>query len=136
MSGYTARIGAAVVSAVVTDGTDGRATFGHALDQLLAERERGRSWLGAEVARIEGSDEPLSGASVSKWVAGNPPAPPRVFAIERALGVSPGTLSRHLGYLPVDTQEGITPRDALRDDPALSPMAKRVMLKVYDELTS
>jgi transcriptional regulator with XRE-family HTH domain len=42
-------------------------------------------------------------SSVSGWINGKyEPAADTVFAIERALGVDPGHLSRPLGYLPVE----------------------------------
>lgn len=135
MSGYISDSAVGLPSAEVKSG-DGRERFGVMLDQLLQERKRGRSWLGAEVARIEGSDEPISGASVSKWVGGNPPAPGRVFAIEEALDIEPGMLSRLLGYLPADARSVTTTADAIAADPALTPLARRALLAAYREFVA
>ena len=110
---------------------DGRSRFGSAVARALDEQGHSRSWLGAEVARLEGLGDPISGASVSKWVGGNPPAPDRVFVIERALGMKPGALSRHLGYLPASARSTRTVLDALADDGDLSDMARQVITAVY-----
>ena len=101
--------------------------------RALEEQNRGRSWLGAEVARLEGSDEPISGASVSKWIGGNPPAPSRVFAIEEALGAPPGSLSKLLGYVPASTRPATTVPAAVANDERLTAMGRRVILAVYEE---
>lgn len=42
---------------------------------------------------------------VSDWKRGRrTPSPDQLFAIERALDVEPGRLSRHLGYVPADAE--------------------------------
>lgn len=115
---------------------EGRLEFGQAVDRLLTEQGRGRSWLGAEVARIEGSDEPISGTSVSKWVGGNPPNPRRVFAIEEALGARPGSLSRLLGYLPSSSRSVRSVPAAIDADLRLTVVGRRVLLKVYEEFVA
>lgn len=46
-------------------------------------------------------------SQVSRWVKGlDAIKPAQVFAIERALDLSPGTLSRLEGYLPLDAATG------------------------------
>lgn len=60
-----------------------------------------RGELAARVAEISG--ESVTESAVSLWMtAKSEPTRRKVFALEQALGVAPGTLSRHLGYLPVD----------------------------------
>lgn len=45
----------------------------------------------------------VSQTAISNWLRGRQvPPPDKVFAIEAALGVVPGGLSIHLGYLPVE----------------------------------
>lgn len=113
---------------------DGRAAFGRRVDSLLGEQNHTRSWLGAEVARIEGDDEPISGASVSKWVAGNPPRPERVFAIEEALGVKPGALSKLLGYLPITARRPCRVPDAIAEDADLTQRDQQLLASLYAQM--
>src|SRR5688500_13111052 len=76
-----------------------RALFGRAVSEELGTTPRKE--LAAQVAKLSG--ESVSESAVSQWITGtNEPTRRKVFAIEKALGVQPGTLSRHLGYLPVD----------------------------------
>lgn len=44
--------------------------------------------------------------SVSRWLMGQVPTEPeRQFAIEKALQLEPGALSRHLGFVPAPPEE-------------------------------
>lgn len=44
-----------------------------------------------------------SNKAINNWERGDsPPKPPTIFGLERALGVQPGHLSRHLGFVPLD----------------------------------
>lgn len=44
------------------------------------------------------------------------PEPNQVFALERDLGVPPGSLSRYLGYLPVDPADAPEPATVVTDN--------------------
>lgn len=75
--------------------------------------------------------------TISRWrhLAGEPPAE-LVFRIEKALGVDPGTLSRHLGYLPLDAAPPpkITLPEMIEADPILPPWGKEILLTAYREI--
>jgi hypothetical protein len=62
-----------------------------------------------------------------------------VYAAEKALGLTPGTLSRLLGYLPPARPAkaalgGV--RDAIRNDPLLTDKEKRSLVSLYESLTA
>ncbi len=70
--------------------------------------------------------------SVDRWLA--EPAPPKpdvVFAIERHLGATPGTISAHLGYVPVGAPVPASVPDAIDADSHLSPTAKGILRAAY-----
>ena len=61
---------------------------------------------------------------VSDWKRGRRrPSADQVFALERALGAEPGSLSRHLGFVPVDA-----------DVAAVSGLADRVRARLTEVL--
>lgn len=84
------------VSAV--DQVKRRQAFGRQLREAL-----GRAGLRqVDLAKLVGTTQ----SSVSGWANGRyEPPPPTVFAIELCLGLTPGTLSGTLGYLPVQPDE-------------------------------
>lgn len=109
--------------------------FGSAVRARLKEMGRSQEWLGAEVARLTDRDAPYRQASVWAWIEGENPAPAEVvFAMEVALQLRSGTLSRLLGYLPVTSRSARTVPDAIAADPKLTAMGRRVVLAVYEEL--
>lgn len=67
------------------------------------------------------------------------PQPAEVFAIEKILDVPPGTLSRHLGYLPPEARSsaptGVSFEEAIRTDPELNDLGRRTLRAVYAEVT-
>lgn len=76
-------------------------------------------------------------STVSQWVNGRvTPRPLEIFEIEHALGLPGGTLSQHLGFVPV----GVTSDRAgfaatVRDDPLLMPEEKSGLLAYYRAVT-
>lgn len=109
-----------------------RQQLGAAIKDALEERGESQSWLGREVGRILGRPDPYSQAIVSTWVLGDRlPEPAQVFAIEQALGLRPGFLSRHLGYLPVDHRPAVTVEDAVETDVDLTPSQRGPLLDHY-----
>lgn len=72
-----------------------RADFSRELRRALGASGRTQT----DVARAAG----VAPSLVSMWLAGNiaSPDPQKVFAVERALDLPPGHLSRHLGFIPV-----------------------------------
>lgn len=95
-------------------------TWRHTTQQVLADR------LG------------VTRASVNDWCRGRAvPNPDTVFAIERALDVAPGSLSRSLGYLPTDIEDAPAEPSTLAcidTDPRLDDRARRALRILYEEL--
>lgn len=97
--------------------------FGRALDEAM----RQEAINAPAVARHVG----LSDDAVRKWLSGkSEPAPHVVFAVEELLGVAPGDLSRHLGYVPVGTTSVTA---AIAADQKLSPKDRRILIRLYRE---
>lgn len=111
--------------------TDDEHCFADKLAALLASRGATQQTLADRVG--------VTRASVNDWCRGRATPPPEtVFAIERALEVTPGELSRTVGYLPLETEEGppATVRDCITRAPELDDTARRLLLVLYDELAS
>lgn len=72
----------------------------------------------------------ISKALLSGWErgAGGPPRPDQIFEIERTVGLPAGTLSRHLGYVPVGSSSVLS---AIDSDPKLNPKARRALEAMY-----
>lgn len=105
----------------------GQAALRRAIRDALAERGMTQRELGAEVGHIEKAD-PFPQQSVAEWLSGRVTiGPARVFAIERALKMQPGQLSRLEGYVPVDATPMLTPEEAIDLDPDINPMFRRLL---------
>lgn len=74
-----------------------------------------------------------SQGTISGWInAVAEPPYETVFAIEKVLGVRPGSLSRYLGYLPVSASKvTVDVERAINEDPFLSKEAKAHLLGAY-----
>lgn len=71
--------------------------------------------------------------TVSLWANGRQrPWPEEVFAIERVLGLKPGSLSRLDGYLPVGARSIRSVREAIDFDVRLSAEAKAILISAFD----
>ena len=72
-------------------------------------------------------------SSVSGWINGKyEPAAATVFTIERTLGLDPGTLSRPLGYLPVEpVSRTVTVEGAIAQNTLLDEEQKAVLSAMY-----
>lgn len=109
--------------------------FGETLRVALRNAGKTQTWLGEEVARIEGRSDAYFQTVVSNWCVGKAePSPMTVFAIEEALGLRGGSLSRHLGYLPLTAKDQRSPEDAIRADPTLPEQVKKAVLVFMREL--
>jgi len=114
----------------------GQSTFGEALQFHLKDQGRTYPWLVDCIARLTGRKR-MDTTNVTRWVNGEyAPDPVVVFAIEEGLGLAPGTLSRTLGYLPVDAAADLSVPAAVEADPRLTVLGRRVVLKVYEELVA
>jgi transcriptional regulator with XRE-family HTH domain len=117
-------------SKVLREDGERRLAFG----RLLAEGLKSRGMKQDDLAGKLGTTQ----SSVSGWINGKyEPAAATVFTIERSLGMDPGTLSRPLGYLPVEpvsrtvTVEGAIAQNTLLDEEQKAALAAmyRVLVK-------
>jgi len=104
--------------------------FAEALVGALAGRDVSQQALADRIG--------VTRASVNDWCRGRAvPGPDTVFAIERALGIAAGRLSRILGYVPasaVRRGEVADVVDAIKGDPELDDGARRTLLLIYEQL--
>jgi transcriptional regulator with XRE-family HTH domain len=100
--------------------------FGAELGRRMADGGVSQAKLGVAVGRAQ--------TTVSDWVLGNAEPPASVvFDLERILALAPGTLSRHLGYLPLEVYRP-TFEDAVRVDPDLTQRERAFLLAGYRAL--
>lgn len=116
-------IGGAVQTTGMT--AEGRLAFG----RMLAEALKGRGMKQEDLARSLGTTQ----SSVSGWINGKyEPAAATVFTIERSLGLEPGSLSRPLGYLPVEpAARPASVEAAITQSPLLDEDAKAALAALY-----
>lgn len=110
-----------------------RKHFGAALAKRRRELALSQTVLGKALGGVGQS-------AVSQWECGETqPRPEYVYALEKALGLGSGTLSRILGYVPPTRGSHGVPgdvRDAIRRDPLLTQKEKRILQALYDSLTA
>jgi transcriptional regulator with XRE-family HTH domain len=109
---------------------DRQRAFGNALREALTVQKMTQG----DLAEALGVRQP----TVSGWITGisAPDSVDQTFAIERALKVRPGSLSRHLDYLPLEAVRSVaTVRAALMEDPELSADEKSMLLAAYEAAT-
>lgn len=80
----------------------------------------------------------LTQSAVSSWrVADAVPDTEMVFAVERALKLPPGHLSRHLGYYPpAAVNKAATVEEAALNDTVLDEAGRRAVIAVWRELST
>lgn len=79
----------------------------------------------------------VSGQAVDQWLKkGKPPEPAKVFAVEHALGLEPGSTSQLLGYLPLDARDVLTVEDAVAHAPGLTKAHRAALIDLYNTLRS
>lgn len=105
--------------------------FGLALEDELQRAGRKNAWLAAQLE--------VSPQLVSNWTKGErEPLPRTAVKVEEVLDAAPGTLTRHLGYLPIAAAGEIiefSVIDAILADPQLDEDSRRVMLGAYSGVT-
>ena len=96
---------------------------------MLAEALKGRGMKQEDLARSLGTTQ----SSVSGWINGKyEPGAATVFTIERSLGLDPGSLSRPLGYLPVEpAARPISVEAAITQCTTLDDDAKAAIAALY-----
>lgn len=98
--------------------------FAAALREQLRAQSLTQKWLSERVGHGE--------SAVSNWCAGrDEPRPRTVFTIEQTLGLAPGTLSRHLGYVPVAGWEAASLEAAILGEPTLDDAQRAALLGIY-----
>lgn len=114
-----------------------RRAFGRALDDLLALKRVSQSELARRYAEAAGGK--ITPSKVSDWIRGESLPedgdPEAIFLVERLLGAPRGSLARHLGFLPVDT-EGCTVEVAVELDPHLDEADRVGLLGQYRALVA
>lgn len=101
---------------------------------LLDQHNQSQATLGVRVAELEERGSVYTQPTVSGWLDKIDVQPPqRVFLIEQALGLKPGTLSRQLGFLPVDARSVRSVPEALAADVRLDEISRRILLGAYEQ---
>lgn len=112
-----------------------RRAFGRALDDLLATNRMSQTELARRYAEAAGGR--VTPSKVSDWIRGESLPedgdPEAIFLVERLLGAARGSLARHLGYVPVDS-EGCTVEVAIDSDPLLGAKERFLMHAQYRAL--
>ena len=100
-----------------------------AFGRLLAEALKARKMRQDDLARTLGTTQ----SSVSGWINGKyEPAAATVFTIERCLNMDPGTLSRPLGYLPVEpASRSVSVEGAIAQNTQLDEEQKAALSTLY-----
>ena len=107
-----------------------RTAFGLALEEAITRSGLSQDEVSRRLAFPRGQ------GSISEWKAGRKePRPHIVFALERVLGVPPGGLSIHLGYLPPEAVESSTVT-AILTDTKINPGLREVLLTAVRHFSS
>lgn len=115
-------------------GSGGASEFGRALQDVLERRGISQTELAAEVGRVLGR-KPISQPWVSEIRRGIKTPPPDVaMAMEVVLDVTPGQLTRHLGFLPLAATPAVSVEEAVSADPLLDERARRSLVAAYRAL--
>ena len=107
-----------------------RNAFAAALQAATKDADIDSNQIAAEITKATG--QKLTGAAVRKWSHGGVPRTPQVvFKLERILGRPAGSLSRHLGYLPVGAPPTVA--QALEADDEMTPLGRGIVLAAYEQ---
>lgn len=105
--------------------------WGRLVRQHRSDVGRTLESVAADLARELG--ERITYQAVRKWEAGEAePAPDRVFAIERVLGVPAGKLSSSLGYVPADSRAARSVTEAIELDRSLTGAQRQALRASYE----
>jgi hypothetical protein len=105
-------------------GRQGRRAFANALRTRLTPEARA-----AIAAALE-----VTPAMVSNWATEKTePRPEQVFVMEAEMGLPPGALAHHLGYVPVDCVSVLA---AIESDGRLSPRDRNALSTLYLSMAS
>ena len=107
-----------------------RAAFTDDLYRIMADKRISQRQLGIDL-------ELSSHSIINRWRHGvSEPDPEMVFAIEELLDVAPGSLSAHLGYLPLTAAKSgrVDVLKAIEADAVLPEWGKEIMRTSYREI--
>ena len=68
------------------------------------------------------------------WVKGSEPSRGELLALEALLGLEPGHLSRHLGWVPVDVDTSMTIEQMILAEPDFTDAQKQVLLALIESM--
>ena len=68
------------------------------------------------------------------WVNGSEPSRGEVLGLEVLLGVEPGHLSRHLGWVPVEADPSVTIEQMILAEPDLTAAQKQALLTLLESM--
>lgn len=106
-------------------------SFGRALAATL---EAKGLTSGALLGLTSGKTTEGSRSTVMSWLRGRvEPSRPKVVAIEQVLGLKPGTLSRHLGWLPLNAGQVPGVETSILADPDLTATQKNILLAALQD---
>lgn len=108
---------------------DDQAALRAAIEEARKAAKMSQKDFGAAVAREENQASPYSQQTVAGWFS-KPVGftPHRVFAIERAVGAEPGSLSKIEGYVPVGATPTVTVEEAIAADEDISEEQAAMLL--------
>ena len=75
-----------------------------------------------------------TGETFNTWVNGSEPSRGEVLALEVLLGVEPGHLSRHLGWVPVEADPSVTIEQMILAEPDLTAAQKQALLTLLESM--
>ena len=104
-----------------------RESFGRALAQAIVAAGIDHGPLGSQ---ITGASEASARKSVYYWIIGkSEPSRPQVLMLEELLGLTPGALSCHLGWVPAGAG-GSSLDVAITLDPSLTDAQRQALLQI------
>jgi transcriptional regulator with XRE-family HTH domain len=106
-----------------------------AFGQAIAEELRSRGLTQAQLRRDleEALGDTIHQTTVSNWVAGkHEPSRTQAILLEEFLRAAPGSLTRHIGYLPLTAHPTIDVIDAIGADPGLTPEQREDLTAQYE----
>lgn len=110
-----------------------RKAFGVALEVAMAAAEI-RSTAELHRRGNEAGIDKTAGSFVTWTRGGSEPGRPEVIILEEICGVEPGTLSRHLGWIPLGVSTDVTIEQAILAEPRISDPNKAVLLALVSQL--
>tara|TARA_R110000822_G_scaffold95419_2_gene218172 strand:- start:161 stop:532 length:372 start_codon:yes stop_codon:yes gene_type:complete len=110
-----------------------RKAFGVALEVAMAAAQI-RSTAELHRRGNEAGIDKTAGSFVTWTRGGSEPSRPEVLILEEICNVEPGTLSRHLGWIPLGVSTDVTIEEAIMADLRITDANKAVLLALITQL--